>query len=97
MLSDKQLSVGVVCGSRAALRPSTTVIPTTHIIAWPVGRERQSMTVKPTANPEFMSSIGKIGGKATGVKKSRGDAAYYAALNAKRKTKSGGRKPKEPA
>lgn len=51
------------------------------------------MTGKPIPpNPEFMSSIGKIGGKATGIKKSRGDAAYYAALNAKRKTKSGGGK-----
>jgi hypothetical protein len=50
------------------------------------------MTDKIIAKPAFMSSIGKIGGKATGAKKSRGDAAYYAALNAKRKTKSGGRK-----
>jgi hypothetical protein len=44
---------------------------------------------------DYFKIIGKLGGKTTGAKKSRGDAAYYASLNAKRKIKSGGRKPKE--
>ena len=32
---------------------------------------------------DYLSSLGKIGGKATGASKSRGDTAYYKAISAK--------------